>query len=63
LSDVRAVQEARDHDELVQRCNEYLGGLGVSMWGRAFDVNSTRGRGDAAAWLAKQIEMLEGRVL
>lgn len=45
-----------ERDVLVEACEEYLSGLGASLWGRAFDAHSDAGREVAARWLATQIE-------
>lgn len=47
---------------LVDLCDRYLEGLGTTLWGRAFNVYEQRGRREAAEWLAKHIEALQGSI-
>lgn len=48
----------RNLSDLEAKCDEHLSRLGISVWGRAFDVNDPKGRAAAAEWFATQIVAL-----
>lgn len=48
------------HEELVEACEAHLLSLGITLWGRAYDVVQGNSRRDAAEWLASQITAVYG---